>query len=57
MMLSGGEGTGELLFVADDVRVVELLHDVDFLVDVLLEKGLLLDMLLADDLDGVKDLC
>jgi len=57
MMLSGGEGTGELLFVADDVRVVELLHDVDFLVDVLLEKGLLLDILLADDLDGVKDLC
>jgi len=57
MMLSGGEGTGELLFVADDVRVVELLHDVDFLVDVLLEKGLLLDMLLADDLDGVEDLC
>jgi len=57
MMLSGGEGTGELLFVADDVRVVELLHDVNFLVDVLLEKGLLLDMLLADDLDGVEDLC
>lgn len=35
----------------DDVGVVEFLHDIDFLVDVLLEEGLLLEVRLADDLD------
>ena len=34
--------------------MVELLHDVDFLVDVLLQEGLLLDVHLADDLDCVE---
>jgi hypothetical protein len=42
------------VFVADDVRVVQLLHDVDLLVDVFLQEGFLLDVQLADDLDGVE---
>lgn len=40
------------MLVADDVRVSEFFHDFDFLVDVLLEKGLLLDLEPVDDLDG-----
>jgi hypothetical protein len=51
-----GEGTRELILVADDVGMVKLLHDVYFLVDVFLEEGLLLYVLLAYDLDRVQDL-
>jgi len=36
--------------------MVELLHDLYFLVDVLLEEGFLFNVLLADDLDGVVDI-
>lgn len=36
--------------------VVEFFHDVDFLVDVLLEEGFLLDVHLADDFDSVVDI-
>lgn len=39
-------------FLADDVVVVELLHDFDFLFDVLLQKGFLFDLGLPDDFDG-----
>jgi hypothetical protein len=49
--------TGELILVADDVGVVQFLHDIDLLVDVLLQEGLLLDMQLADDLHRVKHIC
>jgi hypothetical protein len=35
--------------------VVEFFHDVDLLVDVLLEEGLLLDVHLADYFDCVVD--
>ena len=34
--------------------MIELLHDVYFLVDVFLEKGFLLDMQLADDFNGMQ---
>lgn len=43
------------MLVADDVRMVEFFHDVDLLVDVLLEEGFLLDVQFADDLDCVVD--
>ena len=33
--------------------MIELLHDIDFLVDVFLQERLLLDVLLAYDLDGI----
>lgn len=49
-------GTGELVLVSDDIGVVQFLHDVDLLVDVLLQEGLLLDVQLADDLDSVQRL-
>lgn len=44
------------MLVADDVGVVQLLHNVDLLVDVLLKEGLLLYVLLADDLHRVQNL-
>ena len=47
-------GTGELVLVSDDIGVVQFLHDVDLLVDVLLQEGLLLDLRLGDDLDCVE---
>ena len=37
--------------------MVQLLHDVDFLVDVFLQEGFFFYVLFADDLDSVKDLC
>lgn len=45
------------MLIADDVGMVELLHDVDLLVDILLEERLLLDVHLADDLDRIHEVC
>ena len=36
--------------------MVKLLHDIDFLIDVLLKKRLLLDVLFADNFDCVEHL-
>ena len=33
--------------------MIEFLHDVNFLIDVLLEEGFLFNVLLADNLDGI----
>ncbi len=45
------------MFIADDVGVVEFLHDVDLLVYVLLQEGFALYMQLADDLNCVEHVC
>ena len=49
-----GGCTGELLLIADDVGMVQFLHDIDLLVDVLLQEGLLLYVQFADDLHGIQ---
>jgi hypothetical protein len=43
------------MLVAHYIGMVQLLHDCDFLVDVLLKEGFLLYVHLADDLHRVKD--
>ena len=48
--------TGELVLITHNVGMVELLHDVDFLVDVFLQEWLLLYVLLAYDLHRVVHL-
>lgn len=42
------------MFISDDIGVVELFHDIDLLVNVFLQEGLLLDVQLADNLDCVE---
>lgn len=45
--------TGEFILIAYDVGVVEFLHDVDLLIDILLKEWFLLDVGLADDLHRI----
>ena len=40
--------------MAHDIGMVEIFHDLNFLVDVLLEVGFLFDMNFADDFDRIK---
>ena len=44
-------GSVERSFLTDDVLVVEFLHDFDFLFDIFLEEGLLLNLCLGDYLN------
>lgn len=46
--------TSELLFIPDNIRMVQFLHDADLLVDVFLQERFLLQMRLTDDLDCVQ---
>ena len=48
--------TREFKLIFDYVGMVQFLHDVDFLVDVLLQEGFPLDMALIDDFDGVVEI-
>jgi hypothetical protein len=45
--------TCEFVFVSNYVAVVKFFHDIDFLIDVLLQERFLFDVHFADDFDSV----
>ena len=49
--------TCEGFFMLDNILMIQFLHDLEFLVDVLLHKRLLLEVGFADHLDCRLDRC
>jgi len=45
--------TCKFVLISNDVWMIQLFHDLNLLVDILLEEGFFLDMYFVDDFDSI----